>query len=1038
MIQSGCNTCGMQFTFPPEMAGTACQCTSCGNQIAVPMATAQISTPVPFQCGQCGSSFAVPYEMAGGPVQCQQCGNMATPAGASMMPGQTQPMGGVGMPANALVSQTVQQPLGSQPGFGKPAQTAPAESSNRGLVIGAGIGGGILGLLVIIGIAAFVFRGGGSSSPGVTQSATASRAVGGTATPNNTTSSTNTPSSTITPSSTNTSTARPAPRQVVKDELDPKRFPQIQLAWSLSGQPSGAGDTNRLRERVTETLRLRGVEVVGSSSKKMNVSVSPGPSKSEQVRIFNTGENFSVNVPSYTIKISYTDGSATLWTKNRDGRSMHPSIPTFINSDNPQQYVQDHVTKGAWSIVESIIRTSIPFPLSQHELDQLAEAEARREVQKAKDTKKKRSALAAKVNWSVKPAPWTKPISAAAPMPLDVSVNNLQEARFCDGGSGRMLAMSQHTHASGTDESNVKHVGVYEVASGKQIGDITLSEPSLVGGLVDDGKSLVVARGNVVEVIGVENGSIVRQWELDEVDTIIWVRSAGDWVFTRTDTLELSAWDAATGQRKYSVANIERSVLSPTGTYLVVSEKHGPLFPGHIYDAATGRVAGNLTKISSSSRITPLSKNVAFSLDGTKLIEAGISERRGWDLTTGASIGAIPRMYGSGEFGFVSDQIMLCGNNLFTFGEDRYIWSLSSVGRIKAIDPSGQVWLAIGAGSTANGYLVAFRVPENEVLTYIANNRSSSGSLRAGRTSFDYDDLMRGGGFTMPGQDPSLPTRPTVPPNLYNTFVSTILADDQKIAAQLKWLPGAKQPSFGERWGVGVLVKGSRTPTRVRTFTDFGNMTGEIGTAFVSEINRRATSGEFGNWAAGNATPLAAAVLVTGTDQDLILKNARDQDLDTLALFNVTQILGRTNRVEDAELTIEFHDVHGRRTEWKTDTVRSSRVIAAKGRGEDKVKEFVDSVTARIDSEYRLTTMPNITAEIAASRVVKLTNSTTASRPHALAEIRFYHAKKLIDDAAASAAYAKILGAENGEKFTSSDVTERQKIITTWLLSQRN
>ncbi len=425
------------------------------------------------------------------------------------------------------------------------------------------------------------------------------------------------------------------------------------------------------------------------------------------------------------------------------------------------------------------------------------------------------------------------------------------------------------------------------------------------------------------------------------------------------------------------------------------------------------------------------------------MIEFATSTRNGWDLATGEMLPNVPNASGNLPVGFVSNQILCSRNNLYTLGEALSIWSFPSSNEIKEIDPSGQLWVAIASHSSANAYLVPIRVPQDEVLDYFTNYQKSSGSMRPGSTDFNYDELMRGSGFVMPStsvvsSSPSF--RPSsgpsvVPPTLYDydTFASIILADDEKLVRQLKWLPGAKCPTLGERWGMGVIVRGTTTPPSVLTYRDFEGMTGEIGTSFVAELNKRASRGDFGDWSAGNATPLAAAVFITGSDETALLKNARDKDLDCLALFDVRQIQGRTGRVEDAEMAIQFHDLHGRRETWTSAGVRSSRVIAAKNKGDDAVKEYLDVVTKQIDAEYRLTPLPNISADIAAKRMQQLAASSTSMRPAMFAEIRFYHVNKLIDEAAASAVYSDLFGATDGPAFITGKPADRQKMIRQWL-----
>ena len=781
----------------------------------------------------------------------------------------------------------------------------------------------------------------------------------------------------------------------------------------------------------------------------MIVKVTSGPSRAQNVRIINTGESFSITTPSYDVEIAFFDGSSTVWKRDHKGRPSGFGVPGFINDPNPRQYLQNRASESACGVAIRHIRDATPFPISEFELQEQEKARQLARLRELARQKSARTGLAKMVPWAVTPDVWPEPIITGNPIRLDVRSSDVLSVQYSPLGGGRVLILHGRASRPIGYEQTAKQVDIYDITSGAKLQSIRRDEGLIVGGLLDEGQSIVVgtgatstnsaSTGSTIAVHSVETGERVREWPANEFEKITWVAVAGDLILTRTDVHELTARHAKTGERVYAIENIDRCWLSPTAKYLVVFEKHGALAQGHFYETDTGMVVGNLPAGNASKINSP--NYCAFSPDGGRLVMGrGYGETYCWDLTTGQIVHKFERLSAREPFGFVSPQLILSQQEFYTLGEPRAVWRFFGA-RVCEIDPTGRIWLTVDAGTGANAVLTSMEVPENDIFTYLAANRTSRGSISPGSTRFTYEALMRDAGVmgTLAPGGGTTPGLSAIPSDLFQAYVASVLADDQKISSQLKWVPGAKRPTIGERWGICALVRAGGKTRPVESIRDFHNMTGEIGSKFLKSMNERAVRGDFGDWASHNASALGNVAMTSGDDEAAIVENALAQQLNNLAIFEVIQSLDRRGRVQDARMKIVFRDLQKRREDWMSRSIRSSQMISEKRAGKDPAASFVESVMAVVDEHYAVTAMPDINKDLATQRSDQLSSvspSTLQDKVHQLAEIRYYDANDLIGSDAATSYYKNTLSSPAGEQFPDANLANRQKLLRQWYSAQ--
>jgi len=358
-----------------------------------------------------------------------------------------------------------------------------------------------------------------------------------------------------------------------------------------------------------------------------------------------------------------------------------------------------------------------------------------------------------------------------------------------------------------------------------------------------------------------------------------------------------------------------------------------------------------------------------------------------------------------------------------TFDQDESIWTLENA-KVVAFSAGGEFWVLTSGATSGNAVLKSIRMPTAEVLDYVDSNWSGK---KHGHTKFAKGKVNSGVGFV------PRPPLPTTQKGIFNRYVTNVLADDEQVVQQLKWLPGAKQPTLGERWGVAVVVENTRQEHVAKTMDEFVELTGEVGVAFKKTIEERLENGDFGEISDSRFASILDLAFVAGTTPEEIAKNIRSQALDNVAFFKINMITDNRNKIVDGALQIHFIETQGRHEPWTSKRITNKNLAAAKERGRDRAKQFVDVAMETIDSVYKLVDMPRISSTVAQSRVAKLSSSTSKITPRVLAEIRYYQVKELIDEKTAIAFYVKTFGAEVGTTFLEQPIFKRRTIIRRWM-----
>ena len=282
--------------------------------------------------------------------------------------------------------------------------------------------------------------------------------------------------------------------------------------------------------------------------------------------------------------------------------------------------------------------------------------------------------------------------------------------------------------------------------------------------------------------------------------------------------------------------------------------------------------------------------------------------------------------------------------------------------------------------------------------------------------------------------------------------------DDRAIVDQLRWCPGLKRPALNLFWGIGIepivlpasnhlpdstpnfrdipfdLRKFARSP-RMRLYPfaqrEMEKILGPMLDSLLKGLQERVSDGRFGIWQsvetkADSVRDLVGVMLTTVCPQAEQLEIARNQGMDVLLLARVERKVAVMKRgAGTARLTLRLFDVLSGKLIWESAPLSSTEA----GADIQKADRFVETFFVKVDEILTLRDLPNVKSAAVPKRVAKIAESEPEAALCALAEIRYYVCKGLLETDLAIPHYQKLLGVDPGTGFASESVDERRKAV---------
>jgi hypothetical protein len=294
-------------------------------------------------------------------------------------------------------------------------------------------------------------------------------------------------------------------------------------------------------------------------------------------------------------------------------------------------------------------------------------------------------------------------------------------------------------------------------------------------------------------------------------------------------------------------------------------------------------------------------------------------------------------------------------------------------------------------------------------------------------------------GQTAPPAETPAATRPE--PATFGAYVARAYADwigdDGLLMANMRWLKLARRPAIGLRWGVGVTM-GVDTPRRPTiTPVELHQLTGPIGPEFVRLLTERLNQHRDGPWSTPAPAKVGNVPVLLATSEDELIAQAGRENLDGLVLISMSAKRIGLKKTLRVTMIVRLVDVLGNKATYSSAPLNSQKAKATQGTAEDASVQLVQEVMAKLDEQYSLAAFPPIDETAAQRRAVKLAEAgaSAAQSLRALAELRYYQAKKLLSQDDALRAYEAIIGAK-GKILATGDGPERTAVVEDWFGSQ--
>lgn len=190
---------------------------------------------------------------------------------------------------------------------------------------------------------------------------------------------------------------------------------------------------------------------------------------------------------------------------------------------------------------------------------------------------------------------------------------------------------------------------------------------------------------------------------------------------------------------------------------------------------------------------------------------------------------------------------------------------------------------------------------------------------------------------------------------------------------------------------------------------------------------------------------LVPGVVFLGTESDSdaeksLLERGKSSGCDAVLIFYVTVKPAKTRSGSPSSTTkLGVHNLKYPEKKKETATLNSETVAKARQKDKDESDDPVELALDKIfgdysDKEFRVSDMPEIKPENAATRVEALVAETHTNPLPVATEIISYHKSGLLDEAATLTALGKILGSDDAaRKLLSGTLEEKVSVIEKWL-----
>ncbi len=263
---------------------------------------------------------------------------------------------------------------------------------------------------------------------------------------------------------------------------------------------------------------------------------------------------------------------------------------------------------------------------------------------------------------------------------------------------------------------------------------------------------------------------------------------------------------------------------------------------------------------------------------------------------------------------------------------------------------------------------------------------------------------------------------------MHNDLLDTAVGPKDRVLARLRWFAAAKRPSTGLRWGLGAILVGQAVQPNMATMPQLEQVAGRPGVLLANRLQEGIEADDFGEWSHPDAAWLHQLVSLGAGPLATLKQRAQQKGVDAFLMLSITREIMPVTKQERVRMKARLYDVRGEVDVWASDEITKAQIAAGMRKGTDPSDLWASAVLETIDKQYYLGPMPNITADLAKQRASSLRRMSTPVLERII-ELRYYHARDLLNDVDTADALDAIIGSGKGQEFLDGDDATRRKIV---------
>jgi hypothetical protein len=292
-------------------------------------------------------------------------------------------------------------------------------------------------------------------------------------------------------------------------------------------------------------------------------------------------------------------------------------------------------------------------------------------------------------------------------------------------------------------------------------------------------------------------------------------------------------------------------------------------------------------------------------------------------------------------------------------------------------------------------------------------------------------------GIPQPGDPTNQPPSKTFRDYIADNY-SAWIGDDARLVREMKWLPAAKRPALGIRWGIGVDMPSTTPRKMIGKAEELTLLTGPAGPQLFGALVQRIDGKLCGKWSDMPSLAMPKVPVFTDQSEEQLIDDAARMNLDALAMMSLSADRVGITRTPRVTMIVRLVDVGARKITWSSAPLNSQKMRATLGKPDDASVLLLKSILDKLDADYKLADLPVFSEAVVQQRADRL--AAAAPTPEVmlrtLAELRYYQASKLLKLDDARRCYATLIDDKAAGLLAGTNSEARAHAVDEWFQSR--